>query len=43
MSRKSKGECTCKIVAQNERGIIAIGHCGHHLETAGTARRAVSK
>lgn len=107
MSRKSKGECTCKIVAQNERGmlgqvrdsvywgvkycgdggqvekmfrfprklfeekeygmqmhvkgrnpkigfrlycepdkergIIVIGHCGHHLETAGTARRAVNK
>lgn len=26
-----------------ERGIIVIGHCGHHLETAGTARRAVNK
>ena len=22
MSRKSKGECTCKIVAQNERGML---------------------
>ena len=68
MSRKSKGTFTCKIVAQNERGmqmhvkgrnpkigfrlycepdkergIIVIGHCGHHLETAGTARRAVNK
>lgn len=26
-----------------ERGRIVIGHCGHHLETAGTARRAVNK
>lgn len=26
-----------------ERGIIVIGHCGRHLETAGTARRAVNK
>lgn len=41
MSRKSKGTFTCKIVAQNERGML--GHCGHHLETAGTARRAVNK
>ena len=26
-----------------ERGRKVIGHCGHHLETAGTARRAVNK
>lgn len=43
MSSKNKGAFMCKLVAQNERGIIVIGHCGHHLETAGTARRAVNK
>lgn len=29
--------------ADKQHGIIVIGHCGHHLETAGTARRAVNK
>lgn len=24
-----------------ERGVIVVGHCGHHLETAGTFRRSV--
>lgn len=43
MSRKSKGECTCKIVAQNERGMLrqvrdsvyrGVKYCGEESQRA---------